>query len=900
MTKTRKMNMNKRTLFSFTHAAMRRHRAVSVAVCLFACTAAAAGVQHRFTATVNYSGSSATDIPAALRVSQELVPGFDYAAAGDGTHFVITDATGAVLPYEIDTWNPGGESLLWVKVPFFQNGRRLTVTYGETAADMTSRAADVWSNYIGVWHMNAVNGSGRYPNSTGDARFDGEVSSFSKTGVAGRFGQSVLIYTNAAHLASGVEKGGVFIPDNGNLDLSGSFALSAWLNHSSVAGNGNQNFRWDNIFCKRQHPQTAHAANNGSTAGFGVRVGAHTNEVSKVELYGPGNNWNPSLSPALTNEVWRHVGVVFSNETACLWLDGTRKSSGAPGTLTDNDEPLALGNAGKGYLDNEGDRAWGGSMDEVRLIRGAPSDAYLAAEYAAMTGALVVNSDICVLTIDRNEFFGDSVTVTSDVSPAPGGGYYAGTTITLTAVPDATGSFRKWYGDVPRESRTNATASFVIERDSWVYARFVHPWTLSADRTTMTDGNFVVNVSEVNESKHTLTVGRIVSGGAGLLADGDTGSGVVDLGGPIRLDGDETPWTITKFAAAKSTQVVSTNHVGEVHTYISPGTVTIGNGSQILHCGDSNPDKGQYPFAFSYKTIILDEPDIPSMFNTYLIANQAEVTRLIYDLPKVGDAQSSCYRAFYKIPLTATSFDWWDISSLGAVTNSFFANTWGRYYEMYRRVPCRGTLSLPRLRGVGWIPNDGTLLYLMPGVEEISLGGATEETTVTNLCTYAFAGDSSLRKLTLHADKDMTVGRRIFADHTYNESNGREPEIIDGVTYLVGSNTSKGRVPEVIHFTGEAISSEAIENLLDACPVVATCAKPVTIYASRYQRGWAGEDKVDWLSAPTAAERAFFPDERVLGVYRAGEEAPYGKAVIIHRENPWDDVRDPGLFIILR
>lgn len=867
---------------------------IVAALALFAAPAVAD--EHRFTATVNYAGTPVPDLPAALRISEALVPGFDYAAAGDGTHFVIEDATGAVLPYEIDTWNPGGESLLWVKVPFFRNGRRLTVTYGETEADMTARAAEVWSSYAGVWHMNAVDGSGKYPNSTGDARFDGEVSSFSRTGEPGRFGQSVLIYTNAAHLASGVEKGGVFIPDGGNLDLSGSFTISAWLNHSSVAGNGNQSFRWDNIFCKRRHPQTNNALNNNSTAGFGVRVKDNIAVASTLETYGPGNNWNPSLSPTLTNGVWRHVGVVFSNETAFLWLDGARKSSGAPGAVTDNDEPLALGNAGKGYLDDEGDRAWGGCMDEVRLIRGAPSAEFLAAEYAAMTGALAVDAGSRSLTIDRNGFFGDSVTVASDIPPAPDGGYYPGTTITLTAVPDATGAFRKWYGDVPRESRTNVTASFVIERDSWVYARFVHPWTLSADRTTMTDGNFVVNVSDANEGKHTLTVGRIVSGGAGLLADGDTGSGVVDLGGPIRLDGDETPWTITKFAASKSTQVVSTNHVGEVHTYISPGTVTVGNGSQVLHCGDSNPDRGEEPYARSYRTIILDEPNIPTLFNTYLIANQTETTRLIYDLPNVGDARTS-FRAFYRIPLTETSFDWWDISSLAAVTNSFFANTWGRYYAMYRRVPCRGTLSLPRLRGVGWIHNDGTLLYLMPGVEEISLGGATEETTVTNLCTYAFAGDSSLRKLTLHAAPDMAVGRRIFADHTYNETNGREPEIIDGVAYLVGSNTSKGRVPDVIRFTGEAISSEAIENLLDACPVVATAAKPVTILASKYQDGWR-EHRREWISDPTPAERAAYRGQLVLGVYRAGAEAPAGKAVIVHSQNDWDVTIKPTVLLV--
>ena len=226
--------------------------AVGAALALFAVPAAAE--VHRFIATVNYAGTTATDVPVALRISEALVAGFDYAAAGDGTHFTITDGTGAVLPYEIDTWNPGGESLLWVKIPYFVNGRKLTVTYGETEKDMAARAAEVWSNYLGVWHMNAVNALGKVSNSAGDARFDGEVSSFSRTGEAGKFGQSVQIYTDGAHLVNGAEKGGVFVPDGGNLDLAGSFTVSAWLYHTAEAGNGNQAFRFDELFCKRQHP----------------------------------------------------------------------------------------------------------------------------------------------------------------------------------------------------------------------------------------------------------------------------------------------------------------------------------------------------------------------------------------------------------------------------------------------------------------------------------------------------------------------------------------------------------------------------------------------------------------------------------------------------------------------
>ena len=862
------------------------------------------GAAHRFTMILNYSGAVAYDVPTLIKISTLLIEGFDYDAAGDGTHFEIADENGAILPYEIDTWNPSDESLLWVKVPVFQNGRRLTVTYGETEADMTVRAAEVWSNYIGVWHMNAVNAAGKYPNAAGDARFDAEVSSFSRVGEAGRFGQSVLIYTNAAHLASSVEKGGVFIPDDGEFDLSGSFTLSAWLYHTAEAGNDNEAFRYDEIFCKRQHPRTTSDLNHSSTNGFGVRIGANAAAVGALEFYGSSTDMaKPTVWPNLTNVVWRHLGVVFDDGTASLWLDGVKKSANDVGRVTDNDEPLAFGNTGKAYFDNEGDRGWGGRMDEVRLYGGVSSDAYLAAEYAAMTGTLVIGSGTCSLEIDRDEHFDDAVTVTSDVPPDSEGKYPVGTTITLTAVPDATGTFRKWYGDVPREGWTNATVSFVIERDSWVYARFVHPWTLSADRTTMSNGHFTVNVSVLDEAAHTLTVGKTAE--AGLSPESDTGTGTVDLGGPIRLAGDNTIWTIGKFANNRGSQSFPISREGPFR-YLSPGTIVTRGTAQPFHCGDTG---GNAPplFGASYEMIILDEPSttIP-LFDDYAFTSQSDTRRLIVQEPKVGELCG--VRVFGPMLLTDTRFDWWDISSVSKIPEGFFEHKWGGVSSghgdgtLRLRVPIMGAISLPNLRGVGWRVDTtqydgGTLLFLMPNVEEISLGGATEETTVTNLCTYAFAGDSSLRKLTLHAAPDMTVGTRIFADKSHNTSNG--VEVIDGVTYSTGSQTSRGRVPDVIHFTGQAVSEEAISNLLADVPVVSAAAKPVVIHASRFQDGWR-DNRRDWISNSTPAERAAYPGEKVIGVYRAGAEAPSGKAVIIHRDNDWDKGTDPGLFIRLR
>ena len=513
-----------------------------------------------------------------------------------------------------------------------------------------------------------------------------------------------------------------------------------------------------------------------------------------------------------------------------------------------------------------------------------------------MTGALVCDPATCTLVVDKNENFGDAVAVSSDVPAVAEGKYRRGTTVTLTAVPDATGTFRKWYGDVPRESRTNATVSVTLEGDAWIYARFVHPWTLSADRKTMTDGRFKVNVSVKSESARTLSVGKIEVDANNhsyaaptLLADDDTGSGTIDLGGEIRLPGDGTPWTIVQFASYKSTQVVSTGHVGVVRTYLSPGTVTEGNGAQLFHCGPDNA-----PYAASYGTIILDEPAIPHFFNQYLIANQNGLERLVFDLPRVADAP--CKLVFKDRKLPSTKFDWWDLSAVSAVDNAFFACDWGTYEELRPRARCTGALSLPGLRGVDWLPDVGTQLYLLRGVEEISLGGKDEETTVTNLCTYAFAGDSSLRKLTLHAAPDIRVGERIFADHTHNTF--RTNEVVDGVNHRIGSQVLRGRVPDVIRFTGPAISETAIANLLDASPVVGTATKPVAIHASRFQPGWGRFDRADWISDPTPAERAAYRGQMLIGVYRAGAEAPAGKAVIVQEQNDWDDTVEPTLLLL--
>ena len=74
----------------------------------------------------SYTGSSPlSGFPVLVRIAANSPSGFSYAdlhspTNGDDIAFVGMD--GAGLPYEIDTWNPSGTSLIWVRLP--------TMTYG--------------------------------------------------------------------------------------------------------------------------------------------------------------------------------------------------------------------------------------------------------------------------------------------------------------------------------------------------------------------------------------------------------------------------------------------------------------------------------------------------------------------------------------------------------------------------------------------------------------------------------------------------------------------------------------------------------------------------------------------------------------------------------------------------
>ena len=458
----------------------------------------------------------------------------------------------------------------------------------------------------------------------------------------------------------------------------------------------------------------------------------------------------------------------------------------------------------------------------------------------------------CALTIDRDTFFDDTVEVSGDWGASASNSYPYGAMVTITARPGATGIFKKWYGDVPRDDmdiRTNATLTLTMTNDVYLYARFVHPWTLASDKKTASNGNFTINCTVINASQRTLRVGNGSS--YGIYAIADVGQGILDLGGPVRLEGDATPWTFTdmSWGYATWTAPMTANVTG----LITPGTVTGNTGNQFLHTTTATR---------SYHLLFMDEPLMGSTIGGWTTASQNLVMKFILELPSLKKFTGQ--GAVWGIPMKESKFDWWnvdnvtqiDVQALGGYSDVTGTGDWANY------LPGKGTLSLPSMRAA-----NVAAIQKMRNLEGLSLGGKDKYTTVTNICANAFQGDTSLKRLTLHGARELTVGATPF---------------------------SSGYSPTEFVFTGPSPASEtSFANLLSRA--TAAEKKPVKVYASILQDGWTTDSYID--HNPTAAERAEAPGERVIGVYRGGAEAPLGKALIIYRKSRFDS---PATYIILK
>ena len=371
---------------------------------------ALANFLKKFTVSMNAYTADDTfaDFPMLVRLSPSAISGFDYAdfVQKDYSDLAFFDASGNPLPFDVDTWNPTGESLVWVKVLSFSKTTVVTVAYGGLVKNDVHQSA-TWSAYRGVWHLNETgDGAQAIADATANA-MDGAAHAATAYVPAGQLGGSRRMATSRG---ASDQNGGVRIPFNPamNNNVSGRFSMvaSTWVN-LSTGGN------WGGALFMRK--------NDMDDGGWGFAY--HFTEMNHFDYYfrasydgiytphsdGGGGYTQYNASESIwktsgTADEWHKYTVVYDWNGSYIvckqFLDGVKGSDCWLYNFTDDgnggstgersyapicqptDKGLALG-----AFIGSGRHPLLGAMDEARLRFGDTSETREALEYGQESDA---------------------------------------------------------------------------------------------------------------------------------------------------------------------------------------------------------------------------------------------------------------------------------------------------------------------------------------------------------------------------------------------------------------------------------------------------------------------------------------------------------------------------------
>ncbi|MFZ4396969.1 MAG: DUF2341 domain-containing protein [Kiritimatiellia bacterium] len=267
------------------------------------------------------------------------------------------------LNYEIESWNPGGTSYVWVQVPTIPtNGQGAIWAYwGNTSASTqlpcTTNGA-VWTNgFQAVWHMQAVNATDSSINRNNGTASGGVTLS------TGRVGPALTLDGSSGSL------------DVASTDLfkgSDNVTVSFW---AMPTGAANQQDNTDIL---------DYSHDDGTFGNFAVqRQGTGAGLIWSWAIRTGGNSWGPndvSKTFTLVQDQWKHGTLTKSGTSYSFYLDGVVLSgSPFPAGSATIDKKTAKLRIGRHAADAT--RHFRGQLDEIRVSNTARSTNWVWAEY---------------------------------------------------------------------------------------------------------------------------------------------------------------------------------------------------------------------------------------------------------------------------------------------------------------------------------------------------------------------------------------------------------------------------------------------------------------------------------------------------------------------------------------
>ncbi|MBN2496920.1 MAG: hypothetical protein JXR96_20180 [Deltaproteobacteria bacterium] len=295
-----------------------------------------------------------------------------------------TDSCEALLPYEIEHYDPGSGTLAaWVRLerldPLDESSRRFFLLLGRDNAPMLQRPERVWAaEYTAVYHMGP---SGeQIADSTGRGHLAAAVGTRSPDPISDGIAGPAARFEADARQAFEVEHAE-------DLDLEDDFTLETWVRvPQSVLVASDASGEWQAL---------SHHRHNDPAIGYALLLKRPQSDHAHIELRGY-NEAGDERRFLIAREHgmgidWHHLAGVFHLPTMQLYLDGELlcefddRSFGV-GWSADTPLPLRIGNAVQGGFWFQGD------IDELRISHAARSESWLRAHVANLTqdGFLIV------------------------------------------------------------------------------------------------------------------------------------------------------------------------------------------------------------------------------------------------------------------------------------------------------------------------------------------------------------------------------------------------------------------------------------------------------------------------------------------------------------------------------
>jgi hypothetical protein len=305
----------------------------------------------------DYTGSETlTNFPVLVKLDESMT-GFRYgqfaSVAGDDLRFTDAGST-QILSHDIEAWDRGGISCVWVRVPEISGNQTTIWAYwgnsGASAPSAAETGATWGEEYLGVYHLHADAND-----STTNANHGADTGVLLRnTGVAG----NGIDVSGGAHVNI---QGGTRWErlDTNHVDR---FTFSAWVNPDTLALDQSVFGRFGG------HSLVWLDALNGGGGLTNYVVYSANGNTRTLETTG---------APA-TQDTWQYVVATGDGVTMRIYVDG-QFGSASPGDYQYNPSTVSI-SLGTTQGANSG-RALDGSLDEARIAAAARSEDWITAEY---------------------------------------------------------------------------------------------------------------------------------------------------------------------------------------------------------------------------------------------------------------------------------------------------------------------------------------------------------------------------------------------------------------------------------------------------------------------------------------------------------------------------------------